>query len=197
MRYWSEGFIDSTFGTDGQTVSNLSPDGDVPTGMILLPRDMILLGASFDTYYGLSVMGTFGLARYDSAGRLDPGFGNVRFPYVENVTKFGSQLMAFAMQDTNKIILAGFTETGQQVWDFTMTRVILKPLATPGLHGDPNGDGAVNVLDMLAIANHILGLVPFNEGQMGLADCNGDGNINVLDMVGIANVILGLGECEP
>ncbi len=80
MRYWSEGFTDSTFGTDGQTVSNLSPDGDVPAGIILLPRNMILLGASFDTYYGLSVMGTFGLARYDSAGRLDPGFGNVRFP---------------------------------------------------------------------------------------------------------------------
>ncbi len=105
--------------------------------------------------------------------------------------------MAFATQDTNKIILAGFTETGQQIWDFTLTRVILKPLATPGLHGDPNGDGAINVLDMLAIANHILNIAIFNEEQMDSADCNGDGTVNVLDMVGIANVILGLGECEP
>jgi hypothetical protein len=66
-----------------------------------------------------------------------------------------------------------------------------------GLRGDPTGDGNINVLDMLAIANHILRTVPLDQQQMYRADCNGDGNVNVLDMVGIANVIMGIGECEP
>jgi len=60
------------------------------------------------------------------------------------------------------------------------------------LRGDPTCDGNVNVLDILAIANHIIGLAPLDEHLMDIADCNGDGKVNVLDMVGIANVIIGV-----
>ena len=57
--------------------------------------------------------------------------------------------------------------------------------------GDANGDGAVNVLDVVSIVNYIL------AGGDGLDDCgaavsdyNGDGAINVLDVVAIVNMIL-------
>ena len=57
--------------------------------------------------------------------------------------------------------------------------------------GDANGDGAVNVLDVVSIVNYIL------AGGDGLDDCgeavsdyNGDGAVNVLDVVGIVNMIL-------
>jgi hypothetical protein len=65
------------------------------------------------------------------------------------------------------------------------------------LIGDPNGDGAINVLDMLAIANDIMNIAPLDEAQLALADCNGDGNVNVLDMIAIANVIIGIFEECP
>jgi hypothetical protein len=61
--------------------------------------------------------------------------------------------------------------------------------------GDSNGDGNINVLDMLAVANHILSLVPLTGDQICRADCNADGTINILDALGIANVILGIGTC--
>jgi hypothetical protein len=55
--------------------------------------------------------------------------------------------------------------------------------------GDANRDGQVNVADIVATANHILGRTPakFSEDA---ADVNGDGQRNVADIVGIANLIL-------
>lgn len=63
--------------------------------------------------------------------------------------------------------------------------------------GDINCDGGINVLDVLATVNHILGTVPLTGGPLDRADCNDDTAINVLDAVGIINVILGIGDCEP
>ena len=77
-------------------------------------------------------------------------------------------------------------------------------LAQPyeGEKGDVDNDGNINVLDMLSIANHILGILILDEQGLWRADldgpvgnCDGDGGTNVLDMVKIANIILGIDEC--
>ncbi|MFQ6092452.1 MAG: FlgD immunoglobulin-like domain containing protein, partial [bacterium] len=67
----------------------------------------------------------------------------------------------------------------------------------PGELGDVNGDGAVNILDMVVAVNEIL-----HPGTLALcekwrADCNQDEVVNILDMVGIVNVILETGTCPP
>lgn len=61
--------------------------------------------------------------------------------------------------------------------------------------GDANGDGSINVLDLVRVVNHILMTDPLDECGLWSADCNGDESINVLDLVGIVNVILGTGTC--
>jgi len=71
------------------------------------------------------------------------------------------------------------------------------PIGCPGELGDVNGDGAVNVLDVLAVINHILGIETLEGWELGCADCNGDGVINIVDALGIVNAILGIGECVP
>ena len=55
--------------------------------------------------------------------------------------------------------------------------------------GDVNGDGDVNVLDIVEIVGYIVN----GEGDFDLAcaDNNGDGAVNVLDIVGLVNDILG------
>lgn len=58
--------------------------------------------------------------------------------------------------------------------------------------GDVTGDGNINVLDVLAVVNDILGLVPLDELEQCRADGNEDGNINVLDALYIVNIILGI-----
>ena len=53
------------------------------------------------------------------------------------------------------------------------------------LIGDINGDGAVNILDIVMLANAALS----NDNLPG-GDINGDGSINILDIVGLVNIIL-------
>lgn len=68
--------------------------------------------------------------------------------------------------------------------------------------GDPTGDCAINVLDVLMVANIILENITPTDDQIWRANCNGplgncDGDltVNVLDAVKIVNIILGLDEC--
>jgi hypothetical protein len=65
------------------------------------------------------------------------------------------------------------------------------------LRGDVTGDGGINVTDVVAVANIILGLMDPTPPQSYAADCNGDGTVNVLDMIGIVMCILELGTCQP
>ncbi len=53
------------------------------------------------------------------------------------------------------------------------------------LQGDVNGDGTVNILDIVQLANMIL-----SDDYQELADLNGDGNLNILDVVALVNIIL-------
>ena len=65
------------------------------------------------------------------------------------------------------------------------------------LKGDVNGDGGIDIMDVLATVNHILGLVSLTEEELDRADCNGDGQVDILDATGSINVILGIGDCSP
>ena len=58
-----------------------------------------------------------------------------------------------------------------------------------GLIGDVNGDGKVNVSDVSALINMIMGITPMNQT---LADVNGDGKVNVSDVSALINIILGV-----
>lgn len=55
--------------------------------------------------------------------------------------------------------------------------------------GDVNGDGALNVKDVVSLSAHIMGSrpSPFDER---LADVNGDGKINVKDVTLVCNWIM-------
>ena len=54
------------------------------------------------------------------------------------------------------------------------------------LNGDINGDGILNISDILIIVNLIL-----NNVTNSVADFNADGNVNVIDVVAMVQVLLG------
>ena len=56
--------------------------------------------------------------------------------------------------------------------------------------GDVNGDGEVNVSDVVALANFAMGETTegFNKEA---ADLNNDGEVNVSDVVALANQVMG------
>lgn len=70
----------------------------------------------------------------------------------------------------------------------------LDVLVSPFEHfimGDVTGDGMVDVQDVNAVINVILGLDPESKYE-GRADVNGDGVVDVQDMNAVLNIILGL-----
>jgi len=60
---------------------------------------------------------------------------------------------------------------------------------SPVTPGDANGDGNVNVTDIVEIVNYILGH-PSDKFIFEAADVNSDGQVNVTDIVSVVNIIL-------
>ncbi len=63
------------------------------------------------------------------------------------------------------------------------------PSAPSYVPGDANGDGKVNVTDIVEMVNYILGKPSANFNKAA-ADVNGDGEVNVTDIVSVVSVIL-------
>jgi len=79
------------------------------------------------------------------------------------------------------------TECADAAW---IDDIVFPPAYIEGddsLLGDLNGDGILNVLDIIIMVNMILGVEP----ETALADLNGDGIVNVLDIINLVNLILG------
>ena len=57
--------------------------------------------------------------------------------------------------------------------------------------GDVDGDGSINVADIVALISYILGNIQPTEAQLLAADINEDGIVNVADLTAIINIILG------
>lgn len=67
--------------------------------------------------------------------------------------------------------------------------LVVDNTASTILMGDVNGDGKVDVEDVVAIVNKILG-TPDDNFNEAAADINGDGKIDVDDVVAVVNIIL-------
>ena len=90
------------------------------------------------------------------------------------------------------------TEEGEIVWEYTDNGSNNTAIAraqkyaldyfgdNDNLLGDMNGDGILNILDLVTLVNLILS----NE-YMETGDLNEDGVLNILDVVILANIILG------
>ena len=71
----------------------------------------------------------------------------------------------------------------------------LAPTGVPGLMGDVNESGAIDIVDALLVAQYYVGLNPagFNSAY---ADVSNDGNIDIVDALLIAQCYVGLVLCN-
>ena len=84
--------------------------------------------------------------------------------------------------DTVKIKLVSDEVYGE--YGFAVTKIIAEKDHTPG---DLNGDGKVNVMDLIRLKRHIAD----GTEVVGNADVNGDGKVNVMDLIRLKRYIAG------
>jgi hypothetical protein len=102
---------------------------------------------------------------------------------VATVNASGEITLLAAGTTTITAIFAGNDEYEANSVSYTLT--VLQNV----IPGDANGDGNVNVTDIVEIVNYILGH-PSAKFDETAADVNGDGVVNVTDIVSVVNIIL-------
>jgi uncharacterized delta-60 repeat protein len=133
VRYNANGTPDYTFGNNGRVVTDFAGNVDEAFGLVAGPNGSVVAAG----YATASTEDTdFALARYDTAGNLDPGFGiggrvTTSFTDSEDVGR------AIAGEG-NKLVVAGYTNT-QNKQDFALARYN----ANGTLDNTFSGDGKV------------------------------------------------------
>ncbi len=160
-RYNVNGTLDTSFGIGGRTTTDLGPGiYGIAEGAVLQTDGKIVVAG------GMGISGTQNsawlLARYDSAGNLDPGFGNGGV-----VTKqFGSTYeIAFdlVIQPDGKIVAAGYAGNSHGDYDFILFRC--------NANGSPD-DGSANDStpgDSFGIDSHVRTNLNVSDVAWGLA----------------------------
>ena len=80
-------------------------------------------------------------------------------------------------------------EAGEYVFTFDMANLkfTVDKIGTPGVPGDANGDGLVDISDVNSVINQMLG----KEAMIPACDMNGDGKIDISDVNAVINKMLG------
>ncbi len=113
VRYNSNGSIDRTFGKEGLAITDFGTAANDSGAFALAIQsdgDIVAAGAAGGQSSGSFVASSFGLSRYNSAGKLDTSFGTDG----KVITTIGSGrlswLNAMAIQSDGKIVVAGTSE---------------------------------------------------------------------------------------
>ena len=102
----------------------------------------------------------------------------------------GTDIPRFDLIRTNKTITRGHAYVKMKYSDSGGVGTIYTNLSGSAVvPGDVNGDGRVNVSDVSALINMILGITPMDQTA---GDVNGDLRVNVSDVSALINIILGI-----
>jgi uncharacterized delta-60 repeat protein len=110
VRYTSDGVLDTTFGSNGITISTFAGFSFNPFGFAVQKNGDILIGGVVSTSSGLN---EFGLARYTSNGVLDTAFGTNGLVATKVGTRSDAP-SALLLQPNGQIVMGGFEVAGAQ-----------------------------------------------------------------------------------
>jgi uncharacterized delta-60 repeat protein len=115
-RFNSNGSLDTSFGSSGKVIQDISSGDDEAHAMVLQSDGKILLG-------GFCVDGSkkFCLARFNSNGTLDTSFGSSGI-VIQNISSGNDRARAMVLQSDGKILLGGYCETSSGNFDFCIAR---------------------------------------------------------------------------
>lgn len=124
VRYDAEGDIDTTFGSEGGVMTDLSFGGDDMIAAIRLQPDQKIIAAGCaDCFSSTLPSRNFAVARYNPNGSLDTTFGGSGI-VVTDLNGTGDAVNAAALQQDGSIVLAGATRIDNMSQDFALARYL-------------------------------------------------------------------------
>ena len=134
LRFNTDGSLDTTFG-GGDGIST-APDPGGPFTSVALQSDGKIVAGGFR----ISAGGSFGVARYNSDGTLDPSFAGDGTFNIGWAAFFNDGVDSLAIQPDGRILAAGFTDAGNPGANLAMVRLNTDGTLDTSFGG---GDGVV------------------------------------------------------
>jgi uncharacterized delta-60 repeat protein len=151
-RYNSDGSLDPAFGTGGKVTTDFSGATDFANAVLLQPDGKLVLVGYAN--------GIFGLARYNTDGTLDSGFGTGG-KVTTDFSGHGAWAFAAALQPDNKILAGGRASDANLNTDFALARYNSDGSLDPTF----GTDGKVTT-DFRGINDQIEALAIQNDGKI-------------------------------
>jgi uncharacterized delta-60 repeat protein len=108
VRYLTNGILDTTFGIDGISITDVDMNEDTGYAMVVQNDDKIVVAGQSSNSTNEDIL----VIRYSSEGYVDASFGDNGI--VTTAIHTGHDVgRAVAMQDDGKIVVAGWCETGE------------------------------------------------------------------------------------
>jgi uncharacterized delta-60 repeat protein len=118
-RYNTDGSLDATFGVGGKVTTDFYQRGDAANAVVIQGDGKIVVGGT--TRNSILHQFQLGLARYNTDGSLDAGFGTGGLVST-TILGLDDEILALALQTDGKIVAAGYTYIGGLNYDFAVAR---------------------------------------------------------------------------
>ena len=123
IRYKTDGTIDSTFGTNGATVTSVLGYYDDPNSVLLQSDGKIVVAGTTNVAHGgITADNAFMALRFDTAGILDPTFGTSGIT-VANFNVMNDFCGNAVLQPDDKLVLGGYVSTVSYNVNFALLRL--------------------------------------------------------------------------
>jgi uncharacterized delta-60 repeat protein len=195
-RYNSDGSLDSGFDGDGRVVTDFAGGGDAGRAVAIQSDGKIVVAGHAWT----GSHDDFALARYNSDGSLDTGFG-VAGKVTLSISGSYDVGRAVAIQSTGAIVVAGFVDDGY--YDFVLVRFTSAGVLDTGFDGDgvvTTDFGSYETVQAVAIQSGDKIVVAGsadngNDLDFALARYNADGSLDTgFDIDGMVTTDFGSSE---
>lgn len=121
VRCNTDGSVDTSFGSGGNTVTDFFNGDDLATDLVLQSDGAIIISGNVKTSTSFDATYDFGLARYKSDGSLDTTFGSGG-KVITDFFNLNDRSTRMAMQDDGRIVVVGFASKNDSDSDFALAR---------------------------------------------------------------------------
>jgi uncharacterized delta-60 repeat protein/uncharacterized repeat protein (TIGR01451 family) len=162
VRYLPDGSLDATFGSAGRVITDVGPEDDRPTTLVLQPDGKLLAGG---LTLAASRRNQIALARYSSDGTLDVTFGTAGIVKT-GLTNANAGAFGLSLLPSGEILVAG-GGPGSGAPDFG--DLLLARYTSGGALDTTFGTGGYVLTDVNGTSNQALSIAQTPDGRSLLA----------------------------